>query len=223
VKGIKMINIFLTEISEILESERVFNYKNKFIQKIYGRQVLYYGLKKIYGIRDAQIGYTQYLKPFLENYNNIFFSISHSSNMVVCAIADSEIGIDIQTMLRWDEKKILKIVDYFFNEKEVSLIENSENAREIFWEIWVSIESYIKYKGIGLKLPLDCLDITISDYGIKLQNNEDLKENIYIKLLDSTEKYKMAFCSGKPSEFEIEEVNCDKIIEQLNVYEENLL
>lgn len=61
--------------------------------------VLCYGLGRQYGEHNIRLKfeYSQTGKPYLASNKNIFFSISHSGNYVLCSIAEHDIGSDIQT------------------------------------------------------------------------------------------------------------------------------
>lgn len=80
--------------------------------------LLYKGLKE-YGIKDNELVYSTYGKPYVID-NRIYFNISHAYNYVVCAFSDKEVGIDIE------EKRIFKqnIIHRIFNEKEINDIEH---------------------------------------------------------------------------------------------------
>lgn len=77
-------------------------------------------------------------KPFL---NTGYISISHSGDYTVIAIADSEVGIDIEKIREIDYKRIAK---RFFRDEAI------DNLND-FFDIWVRTESYLKYTGAGLK------------------------------------------------------------------------
>lgn len=81
-------------------------------------------------------------KPFAKNLP-VHFSISHSGNMVVCAVSDREIGIDIEKIRPFNQKAASK----FATEKELEYISSNENG---FFEIWTLKEAYFKCIGTGL-------------------------------------------------------------------------
>lgn len=78
--------------------------------------------------------YTKYGKPYLKNIP-LFFNISHSKDIVICAISDEEIGIDIEYLRPFNEA----IAKKFFPE-----IPNND---VIFTKEWVKLESLIKASG----------------------------------------------------------------------------
>lgn len=54
-------------------------------------------IKKTFGIDIAKqnFTYTGHGKPYLLNYPDVHFNISHSGEYVACAVADSPVGVDI--------------------------------------------------------------------------------------------------------------------------------
>ena len=85
----------------------------------------------------------------------LFFSLSHSDNMMVCAVACFNIGADCQKKnIKIDDiGKCRKIAGRFFTEQENIFLDNlTEEQKYIdnFFKIWTKKEAYIKYTGKGL-------------------------------------------------------------------------
>lgn len=91
----------------------------------------------------------QYGKPYLKEYTNFNFNISHSGDYVVCAIDDKPIGIDVEEVKHIDYEEIAK---NFFTTNEFEYIVNRDLKFKLnrFYEIWTLKESYIKCCGKGL-------------------------------------------------------------------------
>ncbi len=85
-------------------------------------------------------------KPYLANMHGVHFNLSHSNGMVCCAIADREVGVDIQHMGEYKKE----IANRFFTADEQEYIERSENETSAFYEIWTKKEALLKCKGTGL-------------------------------------------------------------------------
>jgi 4'-phosphopantetheinyl transferase len=118
----------------------------------------------------------KYGKAYISNCENAYFNLSHSGNIVLCAISDMEVGADVEYVDPEIDLDIAK--NYFFN-KEYESIMKSDNPREEFFKYWVLKESYMKYTGLGFNLSLDSFEIIISDK-ISLKNDtEDLKFNLF--------------------------------------------
>ena len=86
--------------------------------------LLAYGIKKEYGIFEKLIfEYRENEKPYLKNYPNIFFNISHCKYGVVCAISNTEVGIDMEAVGYYDEG----VAKYICNDREYNSLANSTN------------------------------------------------------------------------------------------------
>lgn len=110
-----------------------------------------------------------YEKPYLVEYPHIYFNFSHCIKGVVCAIAEEEIGVDIQEVAP---------IDYFIlndvcSEHEIIQLCNSSNVPNTFSKIWTLKESFLKYKGIGLTNNIVNLDFSLylSKHSFKAYNS----------------------------------------------------
>ncbi len=105
-----------------------------------------------------EFGKNEFGKPFAKNLP-IHFSISHSNNMVICAVADKEIGIDIEKIRPIKPKAAEK----FATETELEYIASNQNG---FFEIWTLKEAYFKCIGTGLGADIKNVFFNISSSGI---------------------------------------------------------
>src|SRR3712207_1429872 len=98
---------------------------------------------------------------FFKNWENYFFSISHSENYIVVIVSNFEVGIDIQFM----NKNMIKIANRFFYPEEIEYVyRTEEKIEEHFYEVWTKKESYYKY--MNHKLHSNFLSInTMQDIG----------------------------------------------------------
>lgn len=138
-----------------------------------------------YGLNNLNLKFDNIIykneKPYFEN-ENIYFNISHSGNYVICSISDKEVGCDIEKI----SSNNLDIAQKFFNEKEIKNIHNDND----FYRYWTLKESYIKYLGYGLTIPLNSFCINI-DNVISVDNNKNLK---FIEV-NISKDYKCSICS----------------------------
>ncbi|MDR3291720.1 MAG: 4'-phosphopantetheinyl transferase superfamily protein [Methanobrevibacter sp.] len=111
-----------------------------------GRILLKFILSRI-GIEDYIINIDGNGKPFLDNYPNISFNISHSGELVMVGVYDEDIGVDIEKIQNLDYSGLS---NHFFHLKEHKEIINSENPINTFFKIWTLKESYVKMKGTGI-------------------------------------------------------------------------
>lgn len=118
----------------------------------------------------------KYGKAYISNYENIRFNLSHSGEIVLCAISDMEVGVDVENI---DSQIDLNIAKHYFFNSEYENIMKAENRPEKFFKYWVLKESYMKYTGLGMNLDLDSFEIIIDDE-IRLKNDlENLKFNLF--------------------------------------------
>lgn len=125
----------------------------------------------------------KYGKAYITNYENIHFNVSHSRNMICCAISDKPVGTDIEFNDSTIDLNIAK--NYFFNSEYENIMKSSKPTDE-FFNYWVLKESYMKYTGLGFNLDLDSFEILIDDK-ITLKND---KNNLKFSLFD-VGKYKL--------------------------------
>ncbi len=85
-------------------------------------------------------------KPFAQGLD-IHFNISHSSDLVICALNDKPIGVDIEEIREVKNK----LIDFVCTENEKSFVQNSEFEKpKRFFEIWTAKEAYFKFLGSGI-------------------------------------------------------------------------
>lgn len=130
-----------------------------------------YLLKRYLGVeRDEQLTYNAYNKPSLTSADT-FFNISHSDDYVVLAIADCDVGVDVERIRSCHEATVKKV---FSTKQKNELLKLEGQAKnEKFTEIWTQCEAMLKLKGTGFgeewdkeKGPAECSLYTarIDDY-----------------------------------------------------------
>ena len=87
-------------------------------------------------------------KPFLKA-GEPFFNLSHSGNYVVLAIADCEIGVDIEHIMQCHEATVKKVYSARMQEELTDL--SGEEKNEKFSQLWTEFEARLKLKGIGFE------------------------------------------------------------------------
>ena len=135
------------------------------------------------GITKPIIKTEKYGKAYISNFEDIHFNVSHSNNMISCAISDRPVGTDIEYNDPQIDLNIAK--QYFFN-SEYENIMKSPNPPDEFFSYWVLKESYMKYTGLGFNLSLNSFEI-LKGKEIKLKND---KNNLKFGLFD-IEEYKL--------------------------------
>ena len=104
-------------------------------------------LKEYLGVvSDDQLEYGKYGKPKLIG-DKRYFNLSHSGDYVVLAVADCEVGIDIEEIMPFHEATVKKV----YREEQKKELEQVEGAEkdEKFTEIWTKYEAALKLEGTG--------------------------------------------------------------------------
>ncbi len=131
-------------------------------------------------------------KPYLISHPDIHFNISHSGQWVVVAVADCEIGIDVERI----KKVNLRIAERFFSESEKQqLFGLPENLQtDFFFDLWTLKESFLKAIGTGLTKPLKSFTVVVQhDQALIMEKVE--KSTLFLKQLNIEAGYKLAVCS----------------------------
>lgn len=112
-------------------------------------------------IKDVHIALNEYGKPFIAD-KNVFFNLSHSTGIVVCAVSNENIGVDVE-LIR--EAKPLIINKCFTARESESVITPRD-----FYRLWTLKEAYFKYIGTGINRSMADIEF-VFDSGIHCFEN----------------------------------------------------
>ena len=103
------------------------------------------------GIEEAALTFAigEHGKPFVKNIQ-LMFNISHSGNLVLCAVSDRQIGVDIEK-IRPVEERLIRYVccddEYrYVTEPDIS----PQEQQRRFFHVWTFKEAFFKCDGKGL-------------------------------------------------------------------------
>lgn len=100
------------------------------------------------------IKYNNCGKPFLER-SSVEFNISHSSDLVACAIADNYVvGVDVEKIVNINIDEYLP----FMTENERKIV-NVESEKAAFFDFWTKKEAVLKASGYGFSLNLQSFEV----------------------------------------------------------------
>jgi 4'-phosphopantetheinyl transferase len=135
---------------------------------------------------------TAYGKPYLRDYPELSFNLSHTANKMVVAIAnDCDLGIDIE--LCKARASLAGLVEKCFAEEEKHFwyqLADSEKTRA-FYRFWTRKEAFVKAVGRGISLGLN---------------------RCVINPLNPTELLKIPDSFGQTSEWLIQDIDLDESI-----------
>ena len=104
-------------------------------------RLLQQALLQEYGINASpRFIYDNHGKPSLEGSHAIHFSISHCSDVAVCAIDNRPIGIDVETLDHYSEEVARQVM----NDDEMRQILASPRPEVTFTRLWTMKESLYK-------------------------------------------------------------------------------
>ncbi len=140
--------------------------------------LLSYGLCLEYGMKTVpEFQYNRYGKPFF-NGNTIHFSISHCKKAVICAIADNNVGVDVETVVPFD----FKIAQRVCNEQELASLSETDTPHVLFSRYWTRKEAVSKFEGLGMAMSFTSI-------------NEDTY--LLSSWYNSKANYSISLCYGK--------------------------
>lgn len=134
-------------------------------------------------------------KPYLKEYPNFHFNISHSKSAVAVAFGSVPVGVDIEALRQAN----LRVAKRFFSAQEKEYVKDSET----FFYVWTRKEAFIKQTGEGLSRPLTSFN--------SLENR-----NIKTFLADG---YVVSVCSENASDFKTEILTENDILNSIEILE----
>ena len=106
-------------------------------------------------------------KPVFPKYPDFYFNLSHSGPLVLCALADHPVGVDIEVI----RPRSAGLPAYVFRGAEYDRFLALGGDWNAFYTLWTETESILKYTGEGLKalrrlaLPAGCVLTNLSGEG----------------------------------------------------------
>ena len=145
---------------------------------VVGRLLLKYAIEQMdipFKYEDIQVSENE--KPF---YKGASFNLSHSGDLVACAIAKrGNLGLDVEEIKAIDWKSF----EAWFTAKEWDVIVNAENSLVKFYQYWCRKESIIKALGLNLSY-LNKIEVDVEEEEILIE-----KKQLVLKELDFGKTY----------------------------------
>ena len=85
-------------------------------------------------------------KPFLADYPEIHFNLSHCKNGIAVVVSDQPVGIDIERYHKFSDA----LLRHTMNEAEQKVIMESYDPERTFTEFWTKKEAVFKLHGTGI-------------------------------------------------------------------------
>ena len=148
------------------------------------------GLRR-YGVKENEVRMAVggHGKPYLPDYPEIYFNLSHSAEMVMAAFSDREIGCDIE-QLREPPMAVARRC-FCPGEYEYIVRQSDEEKRKMaFYRLWTLKESFLKATGQGLRLSMKEFELA---FGAETSDKENAFRKANISLRQSEDKYAYDF------------------------------
>lgn len=173
-----------------------------------GRKLLSHGLRELHNIDlsveqlENEIEKAEHEKPFLKNYPDIHFNISHCDELVACAFSPDTIGFDIEHIVDFSDSILRRVLTDEEKEYLYSFKSDEDKYKEMFCRFWTLKESRIKHSGLGLFMPMtnfsfefnfeiEPVAITCSEPGLFFYQNR-FEEDCFFSI-----------CTGIPQDYQI--------------------
>lgn len=85
-------------------------------------------------------------KPFFSHHPELHFSLSHSGDFWLCAMARQPLGLDLQ---QHRVQQMERLSQRFFSPAELAYLESQDYAD--FFSVWTAKEAYVKFTGQGIQ------------------------------------------------------------------------
>lgn len=179
-----MVEIYLTSIRQVIKQEHVehlkagiskknqnrckkFRFYEDTLRTLYGEAMVRSILAQKLAIKnkDIKISWTRFGKPYADGLP-VQFNISHAGDWVVVAISENEVGVDIEQIKEVE----MNLAERYFNKEEHAYIQRQEetNRLAVFYAIWTLKESYVKWLGTGLSMPINSFSFQLNTNGISM-------------------------------------------------------
>lgn len=134
-----------------------------------GAGILLAYILPLYGENPEKITYGPEGKPQAEN---VHFNLSHSGDLVICAIGEKAVGCDIEKI--GEEPEGVTISFFHRNEAEYLQRFQGPERNEMFYRFWTWKESYVKMTGEGMKLSLQDFEILPEGERIRVRRGDEI-------------------------------------------------
>lgn len=138
---------------------------------------------------DLTLAYDVHGKPYFPRLPQLCFNISHSGNLWACAFSQNPLGLDLQQHSQHSWKAMS---NRYFHPLEMQYVQ--QNGEKAFFDVWSAKESYLKYLGCGLSMPMQRFSVV--DEAGHFPAVKDACLTIFPDFLD----YSLLLCTEKQPE-----------------------
>lgn len=195
-------------VREILPKE----YK-KYQRKIAGK-MLAYGFEAEFAMEfdSAHVKKDIHGKPFWSGTEDVYFNVSNTQGLVVCAVSNMETGVDAE-LIRFVKDMVMKRCctqaesAYIMGKPEEY---QRERINERFFQLWTLKESFIKMTGQGMLFPIRDAEFSIHEEEQNLKISCSQSGYFSQKRLGD---YWISLCTSKESKVVWKELTLKELLE----------
>jgi len=182
--------------AERLDASRKFRFEADRLRSIGGELLCRSAIRRGLCLKNDEIIFSKnsFGKPFLKGFENFHFNVSHSGELVICAVSSSEAGCDCELL---DPANNFDDIRSVFSESELAAIDSLSGIERTMkcFAIWTAKESFIKCTGCGLSEDVSKLETYRENHIYKIRKN-GTELNYFIKPYKHIEGYAVAACSA---------------------------
>ena len=142
---------------------------------------------------DNHIAYGENGKPYLVDFPEVHFNLSHSGERVMCVISPFEVGCDVE-IIKGDRGKL---AERFFKSEESAWIKHFETLEaqsEAFYRLWTLKECYMKLTGHGLSLMPDMFALHMDELENVTLFHDGKRPEYSFREINLHDGYRYAYC-----------------------------
>lgn len=195
-------DLFLRQLKtiEISRKNKVVSYRNQNDQYLsLGAYVLLQKSLKYLGFAEKfTLLYSKKGKPYIEEFEQLHISYSHSGTKVFLVISDEEIGCDVEK----NDIPRIEIAKQFFTKQEYEDCLKNNN----FYRYWTIKESFTKALGQGISLPLNSFFVNFEKNIVE----QNITKSVFnIKEFNLKDGYNYSLVSINPNISDIQYINLE--------------
>lgn len=154
----------------------------------YGQWLLAYALfcEKKLKVSETVILRNQWGKPFLRDFPDIEFNISHCNGLVGCVVSDVPVGIDVERIRPYSRYA----ARYVCSKAELDDIMQAQDPDRRFFYYWTLKESCAKAMGTGITHPLRDINFQIEGHNIVCKTQSEFQ----FVLFEHKERFVISVC-----------------------------
>lgn len=164
-------------------------------------------LKKSCGLSDIELERNEHGKPSLKNHPELHFNLSHSGDVAILTVSDTECGVDIESTQRPHEA--IGVANRFFSRNEYAAMMLSANPNEAFCRLWTLRESYVKMRGKGFAIGLSTLKCDFHRGVCTIYQDHLPQTDAFFKEFREIPGYRISVCTNQMADHSICEWKLD--------------